>query len=110
MSIWLDTRGKASLAVGICGRCSRKFAIVDLMPDPNFPGLLVCEADVDQFDPYRLPPRAPDQITLRFVRPDVPLDGFAVSITPIPPPGDEALTDADGEDLLGAGGEVLDEG
>lgn len=43
------------------------------MPDPNAPGLMVCQADLDDFDPYRLPPREPDDITLPFVRPDVPL-------------------------------------
>jgi hypothetical protein len=43
------------------------------MSDPNSPGLRVCRADVDQLDPYRLPARQPDQITLPFVRPDAPL-------------------------------------
>ncbi len=75
MSIYLDTRGKSSLAVGICGRCSRKLPIVELMPDPNYPGLFVCEKDRDQFDPYRLPARQTENITVRFPRPDVPLDG-----------------------------------
>lgn len=75
MSIYLDTRGKSSLAVGICGRCSRKLPIVELMPDPNYPGLYVCEKDRDQFDPYRLPARQTENITVRFPRPDVPLDG-----------------------------------
>lgn len=75
MSVYLDTRGKSSLAIGICGRCSRKLPIVELMPDPNYPGLYVCEKDRDQFDPYRLPARQTENITVRFPRPDVPLDG-----------------------------------
>lgn len=73
MPLYLDTRGKTTLGIGICGRCSRKFSLDDLQPDPNTPGLMVCRVDLDQFDPYRLPARQPDQITLRFTRPDVPL-------------------------------------
>lgn len=73
MPIYLDTRGKTTLGLGICGRCSRKFSLDDLQSDPNTPGLMVCKDDRDEFDPYRLPARQPDQITLRFTRPDVPL-------------------------------------
>lgn len=73
MPIYLDTRGNSTLGIGICGRCSQKFPLGELMPDPNSPGLMVCRADLDDFDPYRLPPREPDDITLPFVRPDVPL-------------------------------------
>jgi hypothetical protein len=35
---------------------------------------MVCKDDSDQYDPYRLAPRAPDQIVLPFVRPDLPLN------------------------------------
>ncbi len=71
MSVWLNTRGRSSLAVAICGRCNRKFPIGDLRPDPNIPGLMVCDKDRDQFDPYRLPARQTENISLRFPRPDV---------------------------------------
>ncbi len=72
MPIWLDTRGRSTLAVGICGRCSRKMSLDDLFPDPNFgPGLRVCKEDLDQYDPWRLPARQPEKISLRFPRPDV---------------------------------------
>lgn len=73
MPIFLDTRGKTTLGIGICARCSRKMSLDDLHQDPNYPGLLVCLADKDEFDPWRLPARAPDRIALRFVRPDVTL-------------------------------------
>lgn len=73
MSYYLDTRGKSSIAIAICDRCRRKFSITELMSDPNSPGLRVCREDVDQLDPYRLPARQPDDITLAFVRPDAPL-------------------------------------
>lgn len=71
MSVYLDTRGNSVLSVGICDRCSRKFAYVDLMPDPNFPGMRVCKDDVDQFDPWRLPAIQTENIALRHPRPDV---------------------------------------
>lgn len=73
MSLFLDTRGLAYAGIGICDRCSRKFPIGSLMPDPNAPGLRVCKDDVDELDPYRLPARQTERITLPFVRPDVPL-------------------------------------
>lgn len=73
MPRFLDTSGKAPVAIGLCGRCSRKFSVTELWPDPNAMGLLVCKADRDEFDPYRLPARQPDKINLRFARPDVPL-------------------------------------
>ncbi len=70
MPLYLDTRGRSTLGIGLCARCSRKMSLDDLQSDPNFPGLMVCEADLDEFDPYRLPARETEQITLRFVRPD----------------------------------------
>lgn len=76
MPRFLDTRGKATLGIGLCGRCSRKFPLGELSPDPNYPALMVCAADKDDYDPYRLAPRAPDQIVLPFVRPDRPLTGL----------------------------------
>ena len=71
MPVYLDTRGNSVLSVAICDRCSRKFAYVDLMPDPNFPGMRVCKDDLDKFDPWRLPAIQTENITLRFPRPDV---------------------------------------
>jgi hypothetical protein len=68
--IYLDTRGNSVLSVAICDRCNRKFAYVDLMPDPNFPGMRVCKDDVDNYDPWRLPARQTENIALRHPRPD----------------------------------------
>ena len=85
MPVYLDTRGNSVLSVAICDRCSRKFAYTDLMPDPNFPGMRVCAADKDQFDPWRLPAIQTENIALRFPRPDV-------SIATGPIGGDEILT------------------
>lgn len=74
MARYLDTRGRSTLGIGLCARCSRKFSLDDLQPDPNYPGLMVCRADLDDLDPYRLPARQSEDITLRFPRPDTPLD------------------------------------
>lgn len=73
MSRFLDPSGHSTFGIGICARCSRKFCLDDLMEDPNSPGLMVCADDMDQYDPYRLPPRAEDPVTLRFTRPDRPI-------------------------------------
>jgi hypothetical protein len=48
-------------------------SILELSPDPNSPGLLVCDKDKDVLDPYRLPARQTEDITLPFYRPDLPL-------------------------------------
>jgi hypothetical protein len=73
MPVYLNTRGRTTLGIGICGRCSRKFPLDALYSDPNAPGLMVCDVDRDEFDPYRLPARQPEKITLPFTRPDTPI-------------------------------------
>lgn len=58
----------------ICDRCKMRRNITTLIADPNASGLRVCEDGcADQFDPWRLPARRPENITLRYPRPDVPL-------------------------------------
>lgn len=73
MSWFLNPTGHATYGIGICARCQQKFFIDELFDDPNVPGLKVCRDDIDQLDPYRLPPRPPDPLTLLFTRPDVPV-------------------------------------
>lgn len=74
MAVFLDTTGSATLGIGICGRCSRKFPLGELYPDPNAgPGLRVCAEDRDELDPWRLPARQPENVSLRFPRPDTPI-------------------------------------
>ena len=70
MSLFLDTRGNPTLAIGICDRCRRKFPLAELESDPNSPGLMVCKEDRDEIDPWRLAARTVEDITLPFVRPD----------------------------------------
>lgn len=70
MSIFLDPTGQSTFGLGICARCQKKMFLSELYSDPNSPGLKVCIDDLDEYDPYRLPPRQPDRITLPFYRPD----------------------------------------
>lgn len=70
MPRFLNTSGKATLGIGICDRCKMKFPLGELFSDPNSPGLKVCRKDVDQYDPWRLPARQAEKVTLSFVRPD----------------------------------------
>jgi hypothetical protein len=98
MGRWLNTRGNPTLGIGICGRCSIKMPIGQLQPDPNYPGLLVCEKDKDQYDPYRLPARQPDNIVLPFVRPDTPIGTNPAGL--IAQNGDYFLITEDSEDYL----------
>lgn len=77
MGLYLDTSGNASLGVAICARCSLKFPIGELESDPNYPGLRVCAEDRDRLDPYRLPPRLPEDIVLEYPRPDTPIGVYS---------------------------------
>lgn len=72
MSRFLDTRGYSDIAIAVCDRCKMKRPHAVLRSDPNFPGLQVCnEGCADEFDPYRLPARKTERITIRFPRPDL---------------------------------------
>ena len=72
MAIFLDTQGYSDIAIAVCDRCKMKRPHAVMRSDPNFPGLQVCnEGCADEFDPYRLPARTTEKITIRFPRPDV---------------------------------------
>lgn len=74
MSIFLNTRGKPSLAIALCARCGFKFPIGDLWPDRDNPGLMVCRRDNDRADPWRAPFVPKDgNISVKRPRPDVPI-------------------------------------
>ena len=102
MPRYLNTRGNTTLAIGICGRCSIKMPLDQLLPDPNYPGLLVCERDRDQYDPYRLPARQPDNIVLPFTRPDTPIPTNPSGV--ITESGNQFLVTEDFDDFLTYGG------
>lgn len=90
MPVFLDTRGRSKVAIGICARCGCKFPYDELISDPNTPGLYVCVDDLDQFDPYRLPARETENITLDHARPDVDVStvGPSPNLTATPFYGD----------------------
>lgn len=98
MSRFLDPSGESTFGIGICARCSRKMLLAKLSPDPNYPGLMVCDADKDDYDPYRLPPRQEDQITLPFNRPDTPIGTRPAGL--IQEAGNEFITTEDGQQYL----------
>lgn len=86
MPLFLDTRGHSSLGIGICARCSVKYSLDELIPDGNSPGLRVCRDGCwDPVDPWRLPPKSPDSITLQNPRPDIQL--FPFTAIPVYIPG-----------------------
>jgi hypothetical protein len=71
MSRYLSTRGMSVLTIAVCDRCKMKRPLVDLTADRNSPGLRVCNRGCnDEFDPWRLPARATETITVDHPRPD----------------------------------------
>lgn len=85
MPKWLDTHGNTVLTIAICDRCKMKRAYDDMRPDINFPGLRVCgEGCADEKDPWRLPARQPEKISVRFPRPDADIAEYQDAITTDP--------------------------
>lgn len=72
MSLYLPVKASGSQAIAICYRCQRKVYHDQLKQDPNNKNWY-CNECVDLYDPYRLPPKAPDAISLSHPRPDVEL-------------------------------------
>ena len=98
MSKYLDPTGEPTFGIGLCARCSRKMLLADLSPDPNYPGLMVCEADKDDYDPYRLAPRAADKVILPFNRPDINIGANPAGA--ITEDGDQFIITENGEEYL----------
>ena len=74
MPLFLDTIGMSDVAIFVCDRCKMKRPHAEARKDGNMPGLLVCgQGCSDQKDPYRLPARKTERITIRYPRPDLTL-------------------------------------
>lgn len=73
MSLYLPLNTKGSVAIAVCPRCQKKLQYDDLRKDPNN-GNFYCEGCVDLYDPWRLPARRAEDITLQHPRPDVELE------------------------------------
>jgi len=85
MSMWLDTRGNTVLNIAICDRCKMKRAYSDISDDGNIRGLRVCNQGCsDERDPYRLPARPTEKISVRFPRPDADIAEKQDTITTDP--------------------------
>lgn len=68
------SRGSNTVAIAVCDRCKMKVPYDELRADGNSPGLRVCTGCRDTKDPWRLPARKTENITLRQPRPDEPLE------------------------------------
>lgn len=77
MSLW----GESHAPNGVCDRCHLRMAYRDMVPDPNVPGLYMHENCRDNYDPYRLPTRPSEDITLQHPRPDTKFTYIAGSIS-----------------------------
>ena len=74
MPKYLRKRSGEILTIAVCPRCKMKRHYFDLERDPNTKQLVCRFGCVDIYDPYRLAPRKPDNITVKEPRPDEPLD------------------------------------
>ena len=104
MPIFIDPTGRSTFGLGVCSRCWQKFSLEDLYSDPNSPGLKVCLNDLDDYDPYRLPARRTEDITLPFYRPDEDLTAGGPVPNPISLNGVRGTVD--GNPRITAGGDL----
>ena len=77
MSRYLPPRLDGTLTVAVCDRCKMKAYLDDLVSDVNSPGLRVHAHCADLKDPYRLPARKTEVISVRYPRPEedlIPLE------------------------------------
>lgn len=79
-------------AIAICDRCNFKKKYTELRADGNSPGLRVCDSCWDPKNPWRLPAIQPDNILLKYPRPDTLLVAGDISYpdltnpaNPVPP-------------------------
>lgn len=73
MSLHAPISAKGCVALAICSRCRFKIAYADLRQDPNDKNWY-CKDCVDLYDPYRLPARKAEDVSLQHPRPDVELE------------------------------------
>jgi hypothetical protein len=67
----------------------------DLASDANSPGIRACRDCRDLFDPYRLPARKTERITVRHPRPDSPLYDLTGGLG-----ADSTWVNTDGDDVF----------
>lgn len=70
MPLYLPPKlGGGTCAIAYCDRCRRKVYYDELEPDGDTPNLRVCRPCNDLQDPYRLPKRKTENISLKNPRP-----------------------------------------
>lgn len=69
-NLYLPVSAKGSVAISVCPRCQKKMQYADLRQDPNNKQWY-CGECVDIYDPWRLPARRAEDISLQHPRPDV---------------------------------------
>lgn len=67
MPLYLPVNAGPNTAIAQCPRCKKKLQYADLRQDPNN-GNWYCTDCVDEFDPWRLPTRRPEDVALRHPR------------------------------------------
>lgn len=82
MSKFLDTHGESVLSPYICDRCRLRGKFSEMTEDPDSPGLWVHKDCADQLDPWKLPPRVSENVTVPHPRKDAPLDSSGDAIEP----------------------------
>lgn len=85
MGKFLNTRGQPVLSPYICARCSIRGAFNEMVEDGDKPGLWVHRDCSDQLDPWKLPPRQSEDVTVPHPR----RDSFVGSATPPLVPSDD---------------------
>jgi NAD-dependent SIR2 family protein deacetylase len=71
--LYLPVRAKGSVAIAVCPRCQTKVYHDEMVKDPNNLNWY-CKDCVDILDPWRLPARKTEDISLTHPRPDVEID------------------------------------
>jgi len=98
MSVYARTLGKSILSPAICDRCRLRGAAADMIPDPDKNGLFVHKKCADNVDPWKLPPRQTEEITIPRPRPDASVRTFDTGLV---------TSDHDNSVLLDNNGNVL---
>lgn len=70
MGKFLDTRGESVLSPYICDRCHLRGKFSEMRSDDDNPALWVHRECSDQLDPWKLPPRQSEDVSIPHPRPD----------------------------------------
>lgn len=86
MTTYLPYKSKGSCAIAFCDRCGEKVYYDELISDGNSPGMKVSKNHPgcwDVKDPWRLPARKTENISLRHPRTDADVSINAADVTEV---------------------------